>query len=230
MGGGWLEFIAIRRLYMGLCGQGSRGRGISAIGGWQWRRGSRAVFTGGRLFAGTTERGMGPRPPSSRGQDLDARTTRRRAAGVVVVGMTCGQGGWVPAPVFTGGRLFAGTTEGGGGVPAPVFGGRDLRGNNGVVHWNNGWVGGTGGSRTAPTGENVVGHGVHPPSPVFTRAGSSREQRGEGQRDSSAPLGMTCGRWGKRMGMGSRPRFHGGRLFAGTMEGKGNEIPRLRSE
>ena len=32
----------------------------------------------GRLCAGKTEGGMGPRPPSSRGQDLDARTTRGR--------------------------------------------------------------------------------------------------------------------------------------------------------
>ena len=37
------------------------------------------VFTGDRLYTGTTEGGMGPRPPSSRGQDLDARTTRGRA-------------------------------------------------------------------------------------------------------------------------------------------------------
>ena len=36
------------------------------------------VFTGDRLYTGTTEGRMGPRPPSSRGQDLDARTTRGR--------------------------------------------------------------------------------------------------------------------------------------------------------
>ena len=94
-----------------------------------------------------------------------------------------------------------------GGVPAPVFGGRDLRGNNGVVRWNNGWVGGTGGSRTAPTGENVVGHGVHPPSPVFTRAGSAREQRREGW----VPVPVVTG-------AGSRREDN---------EGKGNEIPGL---
>ena len=37
-------------------------------------------FHGGRLFAGIMGGGMGSRPPSSRGQDLDARTTRGRAA------------------------------------------------------------------------------------------------------------------------------------------------------
>ena len=46
-------------------------------------------------------------------------------------------------------------------------------GKTGVVRWNNGWVGGTGGSRTAPTGENVVGYESHPHPPVFTRAGSN---------------------------------------------------------
>ena len=79
MGPGCLEFIAIRRVYMGLWGQGSRGRGISAIGGWQWGMGPCPRLHGGRLFAGTTEGGMGSRRPSSRGQALDARTTRGRA-------------------------------------------------------------------------------------------------------------------------------------------------------
>ena len=59
MGPGCLEFIAIRRVYMGLWGQGSRGRGISAIGGWQWRRGlvsnegGREPSLQERMFSGT---------------------------------------------------------------------------------------------------------------------------------------------------------------------------------
>ena len=149
---------------------------------------------GGRIFAGITEGGMGPRPPSSRGQDLDARTRRGRAARF----LDCARNDmWV---VGMGSR--------------PRFhGGQALRGNNGVVRWNNGWVGGMGGSRTAPTGENVVGHGVHPhppfsrgqalrgnnggrdgsPPPVFTGAGSRREDK-EGEGGSrTAPTDWVMG-------------------------------------
>ena len=52
MGGGWLEFIAIRRVYMGLWEEGSRGRGISAIGGWQWGRGFCPRVYGGPAIRG----------------------------------------------------------------------------------------------------------------------------------------------------------------------------------
>ena len=136
MGGGWSRFMVIWKVYMGLCGQGSRGRGISAIGGWQWGRGSRAVFTGGRLFAGTTERGMGPRPRchggriSTRGQGgegLRDSSTPLRCAWYDMTG-----GRWVPVPVFTGAGssreqwregwvpASARTTRGRGRVPVPV--------------------------------------------------------------------------------------------------------------
>ena len=138
MGGGWLEFIAIRRVYMGLCGQGSRGRGISAIGGWQWGGVPVPVFTGGRLFAGTTERGMGPRPPSSRGQDLDARTTRGRAArflgSVAALGMICGSGerrDGFPSP-FSRGQALRGNNGGRDGFPPPLHGGRIFAGRGGM--------------------------------------------------------------------------------------------------
>ena len=39
-------------------------------------------------------------------------------------------------------------------------------------------------------------------------------------RDSSAALGMICGRWGKRTGMGSRPRFHGWQVLRGNNGGR----------
>ena len=129
MGGGWLEFIAIRRVYMGLCGQGSRGRGISAIGGWQWGMGSRPRFHGGRLFAGTMEGGMGPRIRED---------------------------------------------------------------NEGKGNCRNGGMSG------------------------------KREEGGRARmRDSSAALGMICGRWGKRTGMDSRRRLHGGRISTRGQRGEG---------
>ena len=73
---------------------------------------------------------MGPRPPSSRGQDLDARTTGGRGRGVhepPVRGRKMGS-----RPRLDGGRLCAGITERGmgprirednwgDGFPSPSF-------------------------------------------------------------------------------------------------------------
>ena len=104
--------------------------------------------------------------------------------------------GLKPAPAGVG--LSVGAWE--RWIPAPVFMGVGASLENGVVRWNNGWVGGTGGSRTAPTGQNVVGHGVHPHPP------SSRGQALSGKNGYG--------------GMGPRMREDN--------EGKGSEIPRLR--
>ena len=116
--------------------------------------------------------------------------------------------------------------EDGDGFPPPFSRGQALRGNNGVVRWNNGWVGGMGGSRTAPTGENVVGHGVHPhpnlpPSRGKGFVAAEREifivmTSGKGMTGEEGALRRNAG---EMMWMGSRLRFHEGRLFAGTTEG-----------
>ena len=63
------------RRFGSCCGRMGAGRVTS----WGEGGGMDSRLRGGRLFAGKTEGGMGPRPPSSRGQDLDARTTRGRA-------------------------------------------------------------------------------------------------------------------------------------------------------
>ncbi len=93
-------------------------------------------------------------------------------------------------PVFNGGRLCGGITDREGWVPA--------------------WVGGTGGSRTAPTGENVVGHGVHPHPPGSR--GQALTFPHQGGRDLQARNGrifivMTSGEGG----MGPRIREDNGR-------------------
>ena len=48
------------------------------------------------------------------------------------------------------------------GPPHPIYAGK-----TGVVRWNNGWVGGTGGSRTVPYGRRMMSgtQKGFPPSP-----------------------------------------------------------------
>ena len=98
------------------------------------------VFTGGRRFVGTTEAGAwGWVPASARTREGrgPTRLCGRGTAGRFSVGTTepgswgwvpasaRTREGWVPALVFTGGRLFAGTTEAGrDGSPHPRGHGR----------------------------------------------------------------------------------------------------------
>ena len=89
-----------------------------------------------------------------------------------------------PSP-FHGGRLCAGTTEGG-------MGPRIREDNEGKGNCRNGGMSG------------------------------KREEGGRARmRDSSAALGMICGRWGKRTGMDSRRRLHGGRISTRGQRGEG---------
>ena len=94
MGPGWLEFIAIRRVYMGLCGQGSRGRGISAIGGWQWGGVPVPVFTGAGSSREQGGRDGSPPPvftgAGSRREANEGKGCEIPGLRCVAVGMTCG--------------------------------------------------------------------------------------------------------------------------------------------
>ena len=131
MGPGWLEFIAIRRVYMGLWKEGIRGRGISAIGGWQWRRGSRPRLHGGRI--------------STRGQRGEGR-----------------RDSWAPLRCARNDMWVVGK-EDGDGFPPPFSRGQALRGNNG--------------EREGFPSPRLHGGRI-----------STRGQRGEELRDSWAPL------------------------------------------
>ena len=86
----------------GFVGGGYQGRGISAIGGWQWGRGrgSRPRLHEGRLFAGITEGGRGPR----------MREDKEREGWVVACARRTG--GCTPIPRLHGGRI---STRGQGG-------------------------------------------------------------------------------------------------------------------
>ena len=70
VGPGWLEFIAIWRVCMDLWEEGSREGGFRQLEDGSGGGGGvpAPVFMGVRLFVGTTEGGMGCRPPSSRGR------------------------------------------------------------------------------------------------------------------------------------------------------------------
>ena len=112
--------------------------------------------------------GMGPRPPSSRGQDLDARTTGGGGAGRAVREqaptrwLSDGWEGWVPAPRLHGGRI---STRG------QREGERDGRFAN----------------KPLPDGCQTGRRDGSPP-PVFTGAGSRREDNGG--------RGVRVGGWG----------------------------------
>ena len=127
--------------------------------------------------------GMGPRPPSSRGQDLDARTTGGGGRAVREQAPTRwlsdGSQGWVPAPRLHGGRIstrgqrgegdgrFANSPYqmvvrrvGGMGPRPPSSRGQDLDARTTGGR-------GTGGSRTSPyqmVVRRVGGMGPRPPS------------------------------------------------------------------
>ena len=110
--------------------------------------------------------GMGPRPPSSRGQDLDARTTGGGAGRAVreqapTRWLSDGSQGWVPAPRLHGGRI---STRGQRGERDGRFANKPLR----VV--------------CQPGGRDGF------PPPVFTGAGSRREDNGG--------RGVRVGGWG----------------------------------
>ena len=148
---------------------------------------SRRRFHGGRLFAGTTERGRGSRPPvftgaGSRREDNEGKSCEIPGLRCAALGMTCGPGrmsdgfsspreqrreGWVPAS--------ARTTRGRGRVPVPVC---------------------TGGRLCAGTTEGGMGPRIR------------EDNGGEGQQDSWASL--RCARndmW--VVGRGSRRRVWG---------------------
>ena len=119
------------------------------------------VFTGGRLFAGTMEGGMGPRireDNEGKGNCRNGGMSGKREEGgrarmrdsSAALGMICGWGkrwGWVPAAVFTGAGSRRGNNGGRDGSPPPVFTGAGSRrgdnegkGGGGGSGWHDMWV------------------------------------------------------------------------------------------
>ena len=200
------------------CKKGDSGRQGSRGG----RMGSRLRLHGGRLFAGkTSERagirvggrdsatplrcapndmwgggsGMGPRPPSSRGQDLDARTTGgsgRFANKPLPDGCQTGRRDGSPPPVFTG----AGSRREDNG------GERAVR-EQAPTRWlSDGW------------------EGWVPAPRLYGGRISTRGQRGEGERAvrEQAPTRWLSDGW---EGWVPAPRLHGGRISTRGQRGGG---------
>ena len=170
---------------------------------------------GGGLFAGKTGGGRGDHEGCNgygRG-DGSPHPRGQRGVGRLIFHVFTGAGssrengcGWGWIPAF------AGMTKGG------------------AVFWRM-----TGGSRTAPTEENVVGHGVHPPSPVFTRAGSNLPpSRGKGLvgAERAIFIVMTCFTKGDGFSPSREKREVGGATVrdAPSRYGRGDGSPHPRGQ
>ena len=240
----------------GLRGGTGIGPRIREDNGWGWILAS--------VFTGTGAGGRGWVPAS-------ARTTRTTGGGGFPLPSSRGQafcggtgmgpriredngGGWIPAPVFTGGRLPAGgrgwvpasaRTTGGGGFPLPSSRGQAFCGGTGG-RGDDGWAreglnssptrrdgrrmtrGGKGGSRTAPT-ERQEGWGGRGWVPASART------MGGGGFPLPSSLGQAlCG----KTGMGPRIREDNGwgwipaSVFtgAGSPRGDGDGSPHPRGQ
>ena len=180
-------------------------------------------------------RGMGSRPRLHGGQALCGNN----GGGGMGMGPRIREdteGGWVPALVFTGGRLCAGTTEAGAwGSRIRLHGGQALGGNNG----GGGGVPASARTRKGARGSRIRLHGgelsvgtteagvgfPHPSS-----RGWEQRRRGWGSRiggnnggGGGVPASVFTSSWGhpssggsrweqRRRGWGSRIRLHGGEL------------------
>ena len=232
-------------------GEGSRGGGIKAMGGCQWkvRLDSRRRLHGGRLFVRTTDGDGSPHP---RGQGMGKGSFSRgegsRGGGIKAMGGCQWKVRLDSRRRLQRGRLFARTTEG-DGSPHP----RGQRmGMGPPIREDNGWGWVPPSARTTdgdgsphPRGQRMGmgppirednGWGWVPASVRTTDGDGSPHPRGHGMgkgslswREGSRGGGIKAmGRCQWKVKLDSRRRLQRGRLFVRTTDGDGSPHPRGR--